>query len=110
MIDVTIPVPPSSNALFRNVPGKGRVKTGDYKRWLNEAGWQLLAQKPAPITGRVNLTLDVQRSRGDVSNRVKAAEDLLVRHGLIEDDRLVQSITARWSDEVVGCRVMVEAA
>lgn len=30
---IDLPLPPSVNALYRNVPGRGRVKTALYKRW-----------------------------------------------------------------------------
>jgi crossover junction endodeoxyribonuclease RusA len=89
MISLDLPLPPSVNALYRNVPGRGRAKTQAYRTWENAAGWEVRAQAPQPIAGPVVMRLTFQwpdRRRRDVSNYVKATEDLLVEHKLIEDD------------------------
>jgi hypothetical protein len=45
----------------------------------------------------------------DVTNRIKAGEDLLVRHGIIQgdDQRYVRSVTAEWSRHIKGIRITV---
>jgi Holliday junction resolvase RusA-like endonuclease len=82
---VAIPVPPSVNALYANVR-HGRIKTRRYARWIEAAGWELLLQHPTAVHGRYHLTMTLPRIRGDPDNRVKPISDLLVAHGLIEDD------------------------
>src|SRR5258708_4769936 len=109
MITLRIPLPPSVNALFANVPGKGRVKTDRYKTWLNAVGWDVVQQRQSPIKGDVTLEIVAgrpDRRRRDLSNLIKAAEDLLVRHGLIEDDSRVTSLSIAWT-AIEGCQVTV---
>lgn len=103
-----IPVPPSTNALFRNVAGKGRVRTERYKTWAQAAGWAINMQKPQKISGPValDITMERQRSTADLSNRIKGLEDLLVTMGVIDDDKHVQAIAIRWGD-VPGCLVTI---
>lgn len=90
---LTLPLPPSTNKLFANVPGKGRIRTKAYKQWRHDAGWELKAQRPTPVAGNVAVAIHVPQSmRGDVDNRLKALLDLLVAHHVIEDDRLVSKL------------------
>lgn len=92
---------PTANHLFVNVRGKGRVKSGEYNIWTANSLKELLVQKAKPIPTPVALTIELPESlRGDLSNRIKAAEDLLVRAGIIPDDskRHVRSVTANFYD------------
>lgn len=109
---IRLPIPPSVNAMYRNVPGKGRVKTGAYKTWASAAGYSLLRQRPEKHKGDVilNLQFGPRNKRADVSNLIKATEDLLVNMGVIEDDRFVVSVLAAWNDSVDGALVEVRAA
>lgn len=81
-------VPPSTNSLYANVRGKGRVKTARYRTWLQAAGWDLLRQRPQAWKEPVYLTVVIGKLRAgsDVSNRIKALEDLLVEHLVIPGD------------------------
>lgn len=96
---VSIPIPPSVNGLYVNAPGKGRRKTGKYKQWLAAALWPIKAGLPVlgtPISIEVRIT----GGRGfligsDVSNRIKAAEDALVKTGRIPDDNVRYVVDAR---------------
>lgn len=96
---LTIPVPPSVNALYRNVPGRGRVKTGAYKDWAGNAGWVLKSQAPVPVPGRVVIVLGIERSSAasDIDNRCKAILDLLVTHKVIKDDKYVTALAVAWA-------------
>lgn len=96
---LTLPAPPSANALFRNVPGKGRVRAPIYDTWLANAGWKLKAQNPAPVRGPVLILIGIERTSAlaDIDNRVKPALDLLVKHGVIDDDKHVIGIAAAWN-------------
>lgn len=94
---LTIPAPPSVNALFANVAGKGRVKSKRYREWLNAAGWRLQAQKskwPAIPTGSaygvaIRLPLNI---RTDIDNTAKPILDLLTSFGVTPDDRHLVSL------------------
>lgn len=105
-----LPVPPSVNELF---PGKvRRFKSAKYKRWIAAAGWEINMQKVRPVSGPYRLSLEFAESlRGDVSNRVKAVEDLLVTHRLTADDRYGELGAVKRSPDVLKdrCRVRVEA-
>lgn len=110
MIVVTLPVPPSVNALFFNAK-KGRVRTSIYNDWRNEAGWMLKQQKAKAITGPVSIAYQVEdKGRFDLGNIEKAITDLLVTHGMIEgDDRaVVRKISMEWVSGISGCRVTVK--
>jgi crossover junction endodeoxyribonuclease RusA len=107
-VSLNLPFPPSTNNLFKNV-GKRRALTDAYKAWRDEAGWSLKMQRPGQLEGSVSVTIAVQRkpNRGDIDNRAKAVLDLLVEHGVIEDDRLVEELCLKWSDETTGATVTV---
>lgn len=102
--------PPSTNHLYANVAGKGRVKAKRYKEWKNTVGWDLNQQNYTLIRGPVELDLTVRRPkkgvRADISNRIKAVEDLLVDHQVLKDDSQVMEVRARWGD-VEGTRIEI---
>lgn len=84
---IVLPKPPSVNALFRNVPGKGRVKTGHYNEWLTAAGWEIKRQRPSHVPGPYALDIFIPPGRGDPDNVIKPVSDLLVKMEVIEDDK-----------------------
>ena len=100
--------PPSTNNLYANVPGRGRVKSGRYKTWRSAAGWDVKAHKFETFSCKVVLDLTVERPRvrSDVSNRIKAVEDLLVEMKVLADDSLVEEVRCRWGN-VKGCRIEI---
>jgi Holliday junction resolvase RusA-like endonuclease len=109
MIDVRLPFPVSTNALFMNRKG-GRASTREYKIWQTEAGWELNGQRPKPIKGPVSIVYEFQDGRKlDPDNGIKCVNDLLVRHQLIDGDgpTIVRAGSWSFSDEVVGVRVRV---
>ena len=112
--------PPTANNLFRNVPGKGRVKTDRYKAWLAEPlflgtpdmGFRRLASAPAaPIAHDVAVTIECPRPRknSDLDNRIKGLIDKIAGAGWLVNDKQVVKITAMWA-ELPACRVTIEAA
>lgn len=112
MIVVTLPFPPSTNNLFINT-SRGRIRSSKYDQWATEAGWELLRQRPSKVAGPVSLTFEFQSGKDnrkrDITNLLKAPEDLLVKHGIIEadDNTIVQSISANWNAEVTGVRIAI---
>ena len=100
--------PPSLNNIYANVPDKGRVKSGRYRIWRSAAGWDVKMAKPRQFACKVVLDLTVARPRvrSDISNRIKAVEDLLVEMEVLADDSLVEEVRARWGD-VKGCRIEI---
>ena len=115
VIRIDLPVPISLNNAYANrKTGRGgRYPTKAHKAWKDAAGWELVAAKPGKISGPYCLTLLLaQTIRGDISNRIKLVEDLLVEHGITPDDRCAQSVGVRRSFHVITgrCLVIVEAA
>ena len=105
-----VAMPPSTNNLYVNVPRKGRVKSGVYKRWLTVAGWQLKPQIRHRYSGdtAVWLTLGPRKKR-DLDNCAKAVLDLLQAHHVVLDDLDVVDLRIRWGD-VDGCQIDIERA
>ena len=104
---IRLPIPPSTNHLFANRLGLGRVKTGHYKAWLTEAGLKLKLQHPMPVHGRYSLLIRIpQGLQGDIDNRIKAVSDLLVAHAIVIDDRHAWRITVERA-AVTECEVEV---
>jgi len=110
-----LPMPPSVNGMYRNVTGKGRVKTKEAKAWAHEAQWMLIAQRNRSsqhrcIVGPVAVTVEAYRpgnKRRDLDNILKALLDLLTASKTIKDDSQVMSIHARWVDAGPPCTITV---
>lgn len=108
-------MPPSVNAAYANVAGKGRVKTKAYKSWTFTAGWELNASaallaevRRVGPPYRISLGFSVDRS-GDIDNRVKATLDLLVKHEVLDGDQYVDELRIYRDYSISGCRVDIEA-
>lgn len=103
-------VPPSMNACYRNVAGKGRAKTKRYREWATAAGWDFNGK--GRIEGPYTITITIDRSKrhklADIMNREKVVSDLLQAHGIIEDDRYCEAGTVRWGDAEDGMLVHIE--
>lgn len=96
-----VDVGPSVNAAFRNVAGKGRVKTTAYNSWIDGALRALISQRAKKIVPPVSVTIELPMvTLGDLDSRCKTALDLLVRAGIIQDDskRYVRSISMSFYD------------
>lgn len=103
-------MPPSVNALYRNVPQKGRVKTKAYSAWIAHAGLLVNRQKPERCDGDVSVecVFGPRNRRRDIDNCLKPVLDLIQRCGVIENDKNVVKVSAEWGD-VDGARVRVRA-
>lgn len=109
-VDIVLPMPPSVNGLWFNKASGGRGKTKHYEEWLAEAGWRLQQQRPGRIEGNYEIEIFVVRPdnrRRDLANLEKAISDLLVTHGVIEDDSLAERISMAWHNGITGALVIV---
>jgi Holliday junction resolvase RusA-like endonuclease len=112
MIVLNLPFPPSTNNLFINT-SRGRIRSSKYDEWATEAGWELARQRPPKTLGPVSIHFDFQSGRDkrkrDITNLLKAPEDLLVKFKVIEadDNTIVQAISAGWSEAVKGVRITI---
>lgn len=99
MTQLTMPFPPSANAIWRNVNGR-TLKSKPYRVWLATSLALLRAQRAPSIKGSYSLAIVADRPdrrKRDLGNLEKAVSDCLVQAGVIEDDHLAQSILLGWS-------------
>ena len=112
MIRYELPFPPSVNNLFINSPnGKGRFPSPQYKAWRKEAGEMIQAQGRKHMRGLVNLSIGIvkpNRRKRDISNLIKAVEDILVEMAVIEDDSFVQKLAIQWVSDGPSCSVIIQ--
>lgn len=92
----TLPVPPSVNKLYRNMPGVGRVKAGLYDDLIRQGVAAIRGQNVQPVPGYVMAVIAVELadSRSDLDNRIKAIFDIIVKAGIIADDSLITGFAA----------------
>ena len=109
-----LPLAPSVNACFCNVPGKGRVHTASYRTWQKQALASIAAQAHGitfPGTFRIAVLASDREliRRRDCDNLGKALCDTLVRAGIIADDSHLhmRSIALAWDSTIPAgtCRV-----
>ncbi len=100
----TMPTPPSTNNLFKNVPGKGRVRTRHYDDWLGRAVAAIRAGVVPTVRHRVVMVMGVERMSlsADIDNRLKASWDAMVKAGVLVDDSLVTAFAAAWQPPANG--------
>ncbi len=116
-LEIDLPMVPSVNASFCNVPGKGRVKTAQYRAWQRGALAEIQAQARGVTfrgTFRLSVTAsdrDLVRDR-DADNIAKAIADTLTKAGIIpaDDYRHMRAISIEWSPDLSAgtCRVAIE--
>lgn len=109
---LTLRLPPSVNALYRNVARVGRVKTAAYRAWINAAHYSIIAQASPPRLVEPPYYVAIRlpmRMRGDVSNRIKAIEDACVKAGVMVDDSRVYAVTVRRDNTIAAdhCSVTI---
>ena len=95
-----VSTPPAANNLYANRrDGKGRIKTDQYRKWLELAGRSLReAIPPFGKRERVKVTIGASiNHQRDLDNIIKPLLDALTAGGVIGDDRYVDCIVAqRW--------------
>jgi hypothetical protein len=111
VIAFTCPAPPSANALFANVPGRGRVRTARYQKWAETAGWEIKVQvKGEQIKG--DYLLSIWLPKGIDLDNVKAIADLLGpgKHGLgiTDDDRNMKHLYVHRNEDLKKGECFVE--
>jgi len=90
LIELRLPIPPSTNQLFRAGRRKGHFhKSRAYQLWLQEAN--LLTPQGKPIDGVAEITIEIHGGKGwthrrDLDNTNKAVIDLLRWKSYLHDD------------------------
>ena len=106
----TVPVPPSVNAMFSNAPGKGRVRTPEYRAWIEHAGFLLASQRPGSIKGPYAVTIRLpEKMRGDIDNRANSVIDLMVKHQITSDDSKLHSLLIERTPGIASACVSVRS-
>ena len=98
-VTVTLPFPPSVNALYRNAPGRGRAKTQRYHQWTTQAAWEAKIQRAGKVKGPYALYIVACRPdarKRDLDNLAKPLSDALKTAGIIEDDSLCARLEMSW--------------
>lgn len=113
MTRINLPFPPSSNNMFVNAKGKGRIKSKEYDAWRQHALLMINSQKIKPIKGEVSISIGLVKQtyhRQDCTNRIKAVEDCLVEAGIIQndDDRYVRRVSVEWLAHGDPCSVLIQ--
>lgn len=110
MTVIRIPKPLSVNQIFKNIPGKGRAKTTEYKNWRAnlwaEVAGQFRGGKypkfPPEVKVRIDLFLgeDDFAVTADCDNFIKGVLDAMVELKIIHDDsqRYVRSVSVEWAE------------
>ena len=113
-IRLDLDLPPSVNAAFCNVAGKGRVRTSIYRRWQKGALAEIQAQACGmTFRGRFRLAVlasdrDLHRRR-DCDNLAKPLADTLTKAGVIADDnhQHMRAIMLAWTPKLPAGRCAV---
>ena len=85
---VRVPMPPTLSSAYNNVPGQGRILSKAARAWKNK-NHDLIALSMKRVSGSVRISLVYHLGtsfKGDLSNRIKLAEDSLKSAGIIADD------------------------
>lgn len=103
-MQITLPLPPSDNALRR--AGRSRsgkpysYPTDQYKKWLGVADRWLEGQPAGVLGGDVTVHLAVffPTMAGDLTNRIKATHDKLIKVAYRDDSQIVAAAQRREVD------------
>jgi crossover junction endodeoxyribonuclease RusA len=109
MIIILDHYPPSANAIWRAVPGRGVIKSALYRTWLIDQTLKLHLQTGDRVEGHYHIHFKIQRKdkrRRDLDNLLKPLHDLIVAAGLVDDDSLCDRIVAEWDG--VGQNITIE--
>lgn len=87
-----LPLPPSLNRTYKT--GRGNFyKSPEARAWEVEAGYTLNRIQGLP-NGRYEVvyTFHFEREGSDLANREKVLSDVMVKHGIISDDRFIDEM------------------
>ncbi len=94
---LVLPIPPSTNNLFRGGARGGRYKTQAYKAWLTAAGWEVKLQRPPTLHPplRTCLRVLVEAPFGpnrEINDALLPLFHILVKMGVIEATILIDDL------------------
>ncbi len=108
-------MPPSANGMRSHFIDGGKVrsvKSKTYAAWKKAAAWEIAAGRPGKVDGPYRLYIAAQRDwrskrARDIDNIIKPVSDALVAAGIVTDDSLAESVSAKWADNLDGAAVVV---
>lgn len=114
-LTVTLPWPPSTNRIWRNITVKGKPRTllsEEGRRFRSAAAHECLVCKLVnrQLGGRLSVALDVfppDRRARDLDNVLKATLDALTHAGVWLDDSQIDVLVVKRRDVVKGGRLQV---
>jgi crossover junction endodeoxyribonuclease RusA len=102
MINLLLPMPPSTNRIWRS--GGGKVyRDAKYMQWIVVAGNMVKAARVKQVKPPYAVVYEYGRKdkrRSDLANREKALSDLLQKMAVITDDCEIVDMHLRWADDV----------
>ncbi len=110
-IEFVMPIPPSTNHLFFNHGNGGRGKTTEYGAYIDRAVKEIVfVQKVPHLSGQVAVFVEIRRfsDLSDLDNRLKGLLDAIVAARVIDDDKHIIEIGAKWSKTIDTCKVRIE--
>jgi Holliday junction resolvase RusA-like endonuclease len=108
-----LPPPSANNAFVNKRNGRGRFKSGEYKRWTAYACAAIKGRVPAKnrVGGKFYVAINLPlKMRGDIDNRIKGILDALVASGRIDDDKHMDELHVCRRAEQDFAVVIVRAA
>lgn len=94
----TLPLPPSTNVMYRNVAGR-TLKSREYRAWKETAAWQVAAaMHGAPALLHFEVRLLLPPTRRDPDNSIKPLLDALQAGGAIHDDKHLRKLVLAVDD------------
>ena len=93
-----LPFPPSVNRIWRYVNGRA-IRSREYREWIAIAHAGFLLQPEDVVSGAYTMHVMVNRPdnrRRDITNVIKAIEDVIVSAKYVDDDALCQKFTIEW--------------
>lgn len=108
-------MPPSANGMRKSFIKGGKVfsvKSDEYASWRAAAAQELRIQCVGRVEGPYSLSIVAQRNwrskrARDIDNIIKPLSDALVKAGIVKDDSLAESVSAKWADDLDGRAVVL---
>ena len=89
-----LPLPPSTNRMYRRA-GNIIHKSGEYRAWLTQAGWQFASQVKghSTIKSAASVEVFVGKMHGarDLDSIIKPLGDFLQEAQIVANDKLIRS-------------------
>lgn len=108
--EIVLPLPPSTNNLYSNVRGRGRVLNKTGREYKQLAGMIARAARPPLLRCDVLVTMTVyfpNRRRRDLDNTLKVALDSLKGIAYCDDSQVAKIVLTRGYDNAHPRAVLV---